>query len=98
MRLAYLLVVLVSVVGCNSEPEKPQKPEKPEKPSDCPLVCPQDFATCPTSPGSGMSQECQELCYWGECCYLQNGVWQRVIVDCEEGAAVDAALDGAADA
>jgi hypothetical protein len=66
------------------------------KPDDCPAVCDPADSDCTSFPYEQLPQRCFGICSDGECCRFENGAWTRVIFDCAR--AVDAGIDGAADA
>ena len=93
MRLLWLCLTLAA---CDTAPQKPDA--APEKPASCPLVCTSDNSDCATFPYEKLPPRCQDICYWGECCELVDGVWRTSTVECAHparDAGVDTPADGA---
>lgn len=85
------LVVLAACGGAPSAEAPPPDSADPPRPAACALECRADHHDCATFPFESLPARCQELCYWGHCCTLEDGAWLTMTIDCARP--VDAGVD-----
>jgi hypothetical protein len=72
MRFAWLWLAIAWGSACD---------DSPPRPPDCAVTCSPDNADCGTIPYEKLPSRCDEVCYWGSCCRLDNGAWSGEIYD-----------------
>ena len=80
MRFAWLLLIVAACDHARSDQDAAH--DAPPRPSDCAVLCTADNADCGTIPYEQLPPRCTEVCYWGSCCALLDGMWSKQVYDC----------------